>query len=283
MRTTTGRRPAALVALALLFVLAPVPTIVFGRGTEAGPPETARITEFHADVRLRRGVVAASSARLDASAPAVTYHIERRLARGRWRSILTVASPVRPPFVSPAGKDEPLPPVITRLEDDGDGSGVRMYGRDGRAVDVAGEQARVRQAVGHPMPDPADAIVPPVSTAESDWIESLRPSAAGRAARRVALRQRFGAGSSLGPLDRFVVFRDGETTEILADREWGVPVEINVLEGGVLERHTAITYTAAAGGLLRTGFRSEQRLEGGGQRRAIVELELANVRFGEGR
>ena len=54
--------------------------------------------------------------------------------------------------------------------------------------------------------------------------------------RRLALQRRFGkAVGRLRGLDRYLESAPDHTTEVLADPDWTVPVEINVVRGGQLQ------------------------------------------------
>ena len=59
-----------------------------------------------------------------------------------------------------------------------------------------------------------------------DWVEALMPSLEGKSARRAALQKRFGtAVGQVRGLGQYLQTVEEQTTEVLADNEWGVPVE----------------------------------------------------------
>ena len=84
-------------------------------------------------------------------------------------------------------------------------------------------------------------------------------------------------------LERFVENRDGNTTEVLSDPAWSVPVEINVARDGALVSHSVLSYDEAPGvGLVRRRIRSEQLLSPESGDRALVDFELTNIRLDRG-
>jgi hypothetical protein len=208
---------------------------------------------------------------------------------------MTIDSPVRPPFFAPGGVAEPLPSPISRLEDPGDGKGIRVYSPQGLMRTVAADRDRfmkaAAQSLGGSVSLPgvaasgvAGEAIDPASVTDTAWVDALLPSAAGKVARRAALKQRYGKGGTLGRFDRFVVTSGTDTTEILADPDWGLPVEVNVVKAGVLDRHTTYTYgPAGADTLVRTRVRSERRLGAadttGFVPREVVDVEFSGVRF----
>ena len=117
-----------------------------------------------------------------------------------------------------------------------------------------------------------------------EWVEHLLPTAAGRGARRAAFARDMGSPQGLvRGLERFVHDRDGNTTEVLSDPTWSVPVEINVVRDGALVSHSVLSYDEDPGaGLVRRRIRSEQLLSPESGDRALVDFELSNIRLGRG-
>jgi hypothetical protein len=113
----------------------------------------------------------------------------------------------------------------------------------------------------------------------------MLPSAARTPERRSALQRRFGsAHGTVRGLTRFVAVAGELMTEVLVDPQMAVPIEVNIARNGELESHAAYTYTASAGGgLIRRRMHSEQRntaLRGG---RLSVDVDIDNVKVGQGR
>jgi hypothetical protein len=82
-------------------------------------------------------------------------------------------------------------------------------------------------------------------------------------------------------LDRFVSTRAGEVTEVLSDPAWAVPVEINVTRDGALVSHSRLSYRQDPGaGLVRQRYVTERLISPESGDRAIVDVELDNVRLG---
>jgi hypothetical protein len=123
------------------------------------------------------------------------------------------------------------------------------------------------------------------------WLESVLPTRARAEERRARVEARFGASvGSVRGLLRFLR-SDGEvTTETLLDPVMAVPVEVNTVRNGELESHTAYTYVAVSGGLLRQRMTKERRFAGEergagkhGAARMRMEIVLDKVSLGEGR
>jgi hypothetical protein len=116
------------------------------------------------------------------------------------------------------------------------------------------------------------------------WVEHLMPTAAGQGTRRAALARDMGSPQGMvRGLERFVQSRDGNTTEVLSDPTWSVPVEINVARDGALVSHSILSYDEEPGvGLVRRRIRSEQLLSPESGDRALVDFELSNIRLDRG-
>ncbi len=264
-----------------------------------GPSE--RWNAFSATVSIRRSVQGGEDAAPVRPAPAVVYRWESRQAGERWTSSMAVLAGARPPVITPAGKQQEVPPLITRIEDDGDGTGPRFYTRDGKQVNLPGEaerqrlQALVAGKAGESVFAGTEEMVreaaplraggPGIKARGRDWIDGLVPSRERTESRRAALRRRLGAmhGKVRG-FERYLQSTDDETTEVLVDGEWSVPVEINVMRGGVLESHTTYSYVPGPGGaLVRSRSHSEHLLPESNGKRLAIDVELTNVLLEERR
>jgi hypothetical protein len=113
-------------------------------------------------------------------------------------------------------------------------------------------------------------------------VEALMPSLEGKSARRAALQKRFGtAVGQVRGLGQYLQTVEEQTTEVLADNEWGVPVEINTLRNGVLQSHATFEYeTGPKGSLVRRHSRVEQAIADRPEwkdARMVLDVELSNV------
>jgi hypothetical protein len=258
----------------------------------------AGVDAFGADVTVRRHVVRKDGSKVN-EAPVMRYRWERRLADAEWKSTLTVLS-VAPSIVETGKGPRTLPAKIpvSRIEIGGPGTPTRAYDAAGKPVFLLPSRHREPRAVAAPEATagtdaPTIARVTPAlspaafepaghGAASSDWIDQLLPRIEGRDARQRALARGHGQPrSSVRGLDRFVSTRAGEVTEVLSDPAWAVPVEINVTRDGALVSHSRLSYRQDPGaGLVRQRYVTERLISPESGDRAIVDVELDNVRLG---
>jgi hypothetical protein len=242
---------------------------------------------FTATVSVRRGRVDDDGNAIGDRTAVARYQVERTQSQGRWRSTLRVLSSGRPDVVAPSGAALSIPSDIVRIEDDGDGSGVRLIGRDGRVMspptvkdrDRFGEPDDVFASTDALLRKGADTATGRMRGDDKDWLDAVMPARLRGEGRRLALQRRFGApAGKVHGLDRFVETAADRTTELLADPDWAVPVEINVVRNGQLQSHAQFSYDAGpTGTLIRRGAHVEQRLST--DVRAVVDVELSGVRL----
>ncbi|PWT82358.1 MAG: hypothetical protein C5B57_08820 [Blastocatellia bacterium] len=246
-------------------------------------------TTFSADITVKSARVNGDGQPAGTAAPAVRYRWQRKRTASGWRSTMTLLDGKGPTVHTLAGhKDLDNPFAIDRIEDDEDGTPIRVFNR--RGVQVA-----LPMGAGGSQPNTASESTPAIDrslasavrpmAAGRDWIESIVPSPAKAGTRRTALERQFGkAVGRTGPLDRFVTTHDGETVEILADAASALIVEMNVLRDSALVRHTTATYARQAdGSFVRRALHTEQAIPGGNGERTITDVEIGNVRFEHGR
>ncbi|HXH05491.1 MAG TPA: hypothetical protein VNI83_02760, partial [Vicinamibacterales bacterium] len=245
---------------------------------------------FAADVIIRRSRVDAAGRPLGSFAPAVTYRWEQtRTPRGVRTVFALVASERR--MVRTLHGEEPLdsPFAIARVEEEGDGSPLRLFDERGRAVEVPDADASRLAALMR-----ADGLVPavPPSRAPAGADPPVRPAGAfpwpvpvervtDAPARRAALERRFGRPSGrVGAHDRYELRTGDALVEVLADPNSALPVEINVAREGQLKSQIRMRYAPTEGGaLVRQAVRAERLLEDGRGTRTVTDIELANVRL----
>jgi hypothetical protein len=258
-------------------------TIVVAQG-ELSP--SARWNALTADITMRRYEVSVDGAPIGRPAPVVTYRWERVEAPWGWRTTMTLQAAERPTVLSLHGPVEINPYSVTRIEDDGDGSPLRVIGANGRPVPklppqlLAGAIEKLRAA--HPalaeirLEDkaPGASIV-----TGREWVESFLSTPDRIVKRRDALRRRFGSpvGRDKG-LDSYVSMSGADRVNVLADPDAGVPVSMTVSRDGVLRTHTAFGFTRRADNVLvRRSVHAQHRLEN--DTRAVSDIEFANVRL----
>jgi hypothetical protein len=286
------------------------------RSTPTVPADTSRIPgtaappawdTFSADLIVRRELV-----RKDAApgfqAPEMRYRWVRTLGEGGWKTTLTLVS-ASPDLIQtskgPQAVSRKVP--ISRIEIGDPRTPARVFDTNGRLVFMPPSRslatattapegaatlaaspsdplARV-DALRAGLEAPPDVLERAASASRSrDWVEHLLPSASGRAARRTELTQRLGsAQGTVNGLERFLSHEGGAATEVLIDPFWAVPVEINVVRDGALVSHSTLTYAEDPGaGLVRRRVRSELLVSPESGDRAVIDVELGNIRLDRG-
>jgi hypothetical protein len=260
----------------------------FGRASAA--PAAERWNTFSADITIRHSRVKPDGLPAGGATPAVRYRWERRLTGAGWKSTMTFETEAPVSVQSPGGRKQIENPfAVARIEDDEDGTPLRLFDRKGERLRVPSEPQLRRQFNRAPGPllanetALANAVRP--RTFGREWSEAILaiPSKAG--ARRAALERRFGrAAGRVRALDRFVSTRDQETTEVLADPQSALPLEINVVRTQALVSHTTMGYVRGEGGtLIRRSLHIERAIPDTAGERTATDVEINNVRLEEKR
>ena len=256
-----------------------------------GANRNQRWNHFSADVSIRRVVRGPGHQPSENDAPPVMYRWERTQSAGRWTSIVRIVSSGRPDVTTPTGSVQPIPPVIARIEDDEDGSGPRFYSLQGTVVHRPTSADRRKMGAPDSAFAKTDALVRPsallgpsparLKDDDGSWVETVLPSFEKAGARRLNLQRRLGKVlGTLRGLDRYVQTVDDETTEVLADTRWAVPLEINVVRQGALRSHASFVYDSAdRGALVRRRAHAEHIFPERQGVRMVLDVELANVRL----
>jgi len=274
-----------------------------------GVPPTPAWDTFSADVTIRRRMV-----RKDGTpgpeAPEMRYRWVRSLGDTGWKTTLTVLS-VSPDTIQtskgPHTVSRKVP--VSRIEIGDVHSPARIFDAEGRMLfmlPTAPPTDSSRATPGAALPPELEAVRgaaaafkanlatavaagtgagdAPADPRSRAWVEHLLPTAAGRGNRRAAFARDMGSPQgTVHGLERFVQDRDGNTTEVLSDPAWSVPVEINVARDGALVSHSILSYDEEPGvGLVRRRIRSEQLLSPESGDRALVDFELSNIRLDRG-
>jgi hypothetical protein len=281
------------------------PTVPDVTARTPGPAPTPTWDTFSADVTIRRQLLRRDGA-VGLQAPEMRYRWTRTLGATGWKTTMTLVS-ASPDTIQtskgPQPADRRIP--VSRIEIGDPRTPTRVFDTEGRMVFMLPSSARPAPdglagklrlgGAGSPTIAEALAAATTVPTGAGstdlaagwrshDWVDQLMPTQAGRGLRRTALTRRFGAPSGLERgLERFVDTSDGQTTEILSDPGWAVPVEINVVRDGALVSHTTFAYVEDPGaGLVRRRMRSEHALSAESGERTVVDMELANIRLDRG-
>jgi len=180
LRTTT-----AVMAVILLAVTLPA---------TAQPPAVAAVIRLSADLTVRRSE-SGTTMPLQGQAPiTASYHIEQRSAGSHWRTSITLTSTYHPRVQTRQG-DVQLddPSVVARIEDDGDGTPVRLFDRRGKPLVGLPSDVRDRVAalagpgVPRPCPSMRSSTIAPAPPAAGP------SSSAGLASRRSAFAASIGS------------------------------------------------------------------------------------------
>jgi hypothetical protein len=258
---------------------------------------------FSADITIRRHLLASDGA-TSADAPTVRYRWTRSERAGGWKSIVEISGLAAPTIRSssrPWSKDAAASPAVlldaptsvVRIEDDEDGTPVRVFDRQGRPMRLPSVEDR--RVLGEPvagslqvpaLPELAYPEARRTADTGREWVDAFIAVPSRKDARRDALHRRFGrAMDRVRELDRFVTAEGTHTMEVLTDRTTAVPMEINVAQDGVLVAQSTLTYGSGTdGALVRRAVRTEQTLSTTSvstksTQRAVANVELANVRL----
>ena len=126
--------------------------------------------------------------------------------------------------------------------------------------------------------------LPPPSSAPlgspGEWLESVVLTPGGARARRLEMERTYGRPvAAAGRLNRYRRVQDDLSEEVLADPQWGVPVEISLSRRETPEARITFEYgSTPSGNLFRRFVRSERTLNPATGRRSIVVMQFSNVR-----
>ena len=111
---------------------------------------------------------------------------------------MVVVGGARPDIVAPTGTSMSIPPVVTRIEDDGDGTDPRFYDGQGHLLRLPTRKDRQKMGASESVFALTDALAGSQAAAAAkgqspsgpgpDWVEALMPSLEGKSARRAALQ-----------------------------------------------------------------------------------------------
>lgn len=257
MKRSTTTWPMAVMAMATGVTMGATATRAHAQAPDTTPAHGA---VFSADVTVERTVIDGRGT-VTRQLPASKYRIER-FAGGRSRMAMqaSTAGPRRGPLADPyAGMIVEFDPA---------GSGVRILGSDGQPLPGA-------------PPVPGAMAPPELARGDDDGLVTWARAAHQR---RSELSRHFGTRTgSVRRLERYLA-RDGtRVQEVLISPATALPVEVNVLDSGVLEERHEFAYDDDGNGrLVRTRTRSETRMPGTADERLVSVTTLANVRMAGG-
>lgn len=226
------------------------------------------------DMKVERRRLMKSGQTIAVFAPVINYRVERSAASGRWKTVIRILGGDRAPAYTLSGALLPPDPFpVTRVEDDEDGSPVRVYDRAGRLI-LGG------RAGGGPDPgNPASANPLPRSNGVG-WLDSLVATSAKRSERMQAFERQFGVATASGAVSRFTRTTSGSSDEIVIDSVNVVPVETKAIAWGLLLSSRTFTYTPMPDGVVRTRMHSETLISATSGDRIMVDTTFSNIRLG---
>jgi hypothetical protein len=249
----------------------------------------ARWNTFSVDLTMNRYEIGNEGRPSGFRAPAVTYRLERIAAPAGWKTVFTLVSGERQKVQTLKGSDTAIDSLsVIRLEDDGDGTPIRVTKRDGSKAVSRLPVSVVRDGldkIALANPEVPMSLFtsktkrPRKSSADRDWVDSIVASRGKSAARRSAIVGRFGGSTGkVQGLDKYEAVRGKRRIEVLTDPQTSVVVALNTFDDDVpMERTTIIYSQAPDGSLVRKGVRSEHRISA--DRRAVTEVEFSKVTF----
>jgi hypothetical protein len=269
-----------------------IATAATGLVLAVATPTRAQIPEkwdtFSVDMTLNRYEIGADGKPAGFKAPAVTYRFERIAAPWGWRTVFSLIAAERQKVQSLKGPEREIDSLsVVRLEDDGDGTPIRVTTRDGRRPVSRLPVSAVKDGLDKILslnPGLSASLFartkakPPQSASDREWVDSIVASPGKSAARRAALIRRY--GGSIGKhqgFDRYESVQGPQRIEVLADPQSSVVVALNTFRDGLAVDRTTLVYTRAEGALVRKGIRSERRVNA--ETRAVTEVEFSKITF----
>lgn len=230
---------------------------------------------FTADLSVRQGHGAETGERID-WAPERRYRIERERTSRAWKTTVMMEG----------GAADPA--TIVGIIDTGEGDELQLVDREGRRRPMPDVDALTKLLGRGPTADPGGGNTFRPSRARKaghDWIANIIQPAADREKRGRAIRLSLGQprGKVRG-FDQYIQTDGDRRREVLVDAVQGVPVEMSVGVGGVLESRTRLSYQSdVQGNLFRTGLRTERVDRENAERgRSVVDVQLSNIRVPKG-
>jgi hypothetical protein len=212
----------------------------------------------------------------------MSYHVEHSLARGHWRTDMTV-EPI-PTKLSARAAAQAAQTRVARIEDDGDGSPPRLFNGAGARLTIPSNLASLLPPSKHPRPE-----APPMSGKTRlpfDGRSAIRsivlvPEELQR--RSADLNQVFGLPiGRIGDLEDHVVDHGaGRRTEVVVDPAIGAITESTETKDGTVVLHATFTYERQPDGVASL---RQVRIEHAADRsrgRVVTETTYRNLFIGK--
>ena len=223
------------------------------------PVEPAEGAAFSAVVTVERSIVD-ERGKVARELPRSRYRIQR-FAGGRSRMTMLASTPE--PRVGPMA--DAYAGLVVEFDPAG---GLRVLGKDGRPMPGAS-----------PLPG---GLMPAELTGDAD--SGMVAASHDAPVRRRELTRHFGSRSgTVRRLERYLTKSGSRLQEVLVSPATALPVEVNIVNDGVLEEHHEFAYEERTlGRLVRTRTRSESRVPGPTRERLVSVTTLSDVRMNGG-
>jgi len=240
---------------------------------------------FVVDIKMTRQHLDSSGQPIGNARNGMSLRWERTRRDDGWRSTYWLGARDPQPVYTQTGVAElRQPPAFARIEDDETGEPVRFYDVTGRQLRLP-TSADIHRVLGLPPSESSPTAARQPSRGQADqagggWLDNFLNPASQRDARRSALVERYGSGTRYRSMDRFLQTDGDVLREVLVDPISSVPLEVNVLQAGMLQSHTAFEYAAAPDrSLTRRRIHTERVRPGTPGERDVLDLSFENVRF----
>ena len=214
-----------------------------------------------------------------------TVHLERSNTTGAWKSRAVLIAPSTVPLRTFGGSvAHENQSSGMRIEDDEDGSAVRVYTRAGLQLELPDNASLSKllgiSAAAMQWAEGKTTSQPSLGN-DRTWIRAFLLPVEGQDARKRALELQLGAPKGqVGTLLRYVSESAGNVREVLIDPAIGVPVEVNLAQAGRLVSHVQIVYgPIGQGAIARTRITAEMALTAEGTDRHVVEVDFSSIRL----
>ncbi|HTM02521.1 MAG TPA: hypothetical protein VL173_03380 [Vicinamibacterales bacterium] len=219
--------------------------------------------------------------------PGTRFHVERSLAAsGGWKTVTTMLG-VDPFIYDDHGKRvEADHNPVARIEDDGDGSPVRIIGKNGKPIPLFSPElqkqwiAKLKDFGIQPLsqlPATDQSLRGSIARPSGrEWVAELVDSRTA-AERHADTRRRFGDphGQERG-FDHYMSFAYGRRTDVLTEPATGLLASIDTYENNALVMHSTFTWVQGPGStFIRKSTHTERSINP--QMRVAVDVALSNV------
>jgi hypothetical protein len=244
---------------------------------------------FSADFSVRTQQISDDSESRVFVNPGTRYHLERsQVASGAWKTVATILSVDPFVYVDRARRVEADQNPVARIEDDGDGSAVRIIGTDGKPLPLF-SPALQQQWIAKLQ----DFGIQPLSQSPGrrqrssgiagrpsgrEWVAELVD---GRTAadRKADMGRRFGSsrGQERG-FDRYTSFAYGRRTDALTEPATGLLAAVDTYENNALVMHSTFTWVQGPGRtFLRNSTHTERAVNA--RVRFAVDVAVSNLKL----